>query len=408
LNGLTHSQIRQAAADVVAPVRPGYSRDVRAIVIGAGIGGLSAALALRNAGIDATVFERMPELHEVGSGLTLWVNAMRALDEIGMADAVRERGAVVDQIENRSAEGRLLNRLPIAEVAEKRGAPSVSIHRAVLQQTLAEHLPEGALRLGMDCVGFDQAGDGVTVRFADGSEERADVLVGADGITSTVRGLLFERPQPRYSGYTCWRSAATLDHDLLRPTVYTQLYGKSSTFGIFPIEPGRWSWYGTKITAPGGAGRKSGAEWKREALEQFARWYEPVRAVIEATPEDEFIRQDINDLKPIEVWTKGRVALLGDAAHATTPTLGQGGCMAIEDGVVVARNLSGNGDIPAALEEYATARKVRANGIVRQARRHGALYHAANPMLALARGVMLRGPVRIAMREVDKLIGFKA
>jgi 2-polyprenyl-6-methoxyphenol hydroxylase-like FAD-dependent oxidoreductase len=383
---------------------------MRAIVIGAGVGGLSAGLALRNAGIESIVFEQMPELHEVGSGLTLWVNAMRALQEIGMADAVRQRGAVVEEIENRTSGGRLMSALPIARVAEKRGAPSVSIHRAVLQQTLAEHLPEGALRLGVESTGFDQDSDGVTVRFADGSEERADVLLGADGIRSTIRGLLFEKPQPRYSGYTCWRSAATMDHELLRPTLYTQLYGKNATFGIFPIGHSRWSWYGTKIAAEGGAGQKSGAEWKREALEQFGDWYDPVPAVIEATPNDEFIRQDISDLKPIETWTRGRVALLGDAAHATTPTLGQGGCMAIEDAVVIARNLSGGGggDVPAALEAYATVRKVRANGIVRQARRHGALYHATNPVLAIARGVMLRGPVSVAMREVDKLMGYKA
>src|SRR5262249_21726347 len=239
------------------------SQGMRGIVIGAGIGGLSAALALRNAGIEATVHERMPELHEVGSGLTLWVNAMRALQDIGMAEAVAERGGATDEIENRTSEGKLMSALPISRVAQKHGAPSVGIHRAVLQQTLAEHLPEGALRLASECVGFDQDDDGVTVRFADGSEERSDVLLGADGITSTIRGLLFERPVPRYSGYTCWRSATTLKHDLLRPGLYTQLYGRGSTFGIFPIGADRWSWYGTKMTESGGAGKRSGADWKK-------------------------------------------------------------------------------------------------------------------------------------------------
>jgi 2-polyprenyl-6-methoxyphenol hydroxylase-like FAD-dependent oxidoreductase len=381
---------------------------VKAIVVGAGIGGLSTALALRRVGIEATVHERMSELHEVGSGLTLWVNAMRALQEIGVADAVQENGAIVEAIENRSAEGSLLSVLPIAQVAAKHGAPSVSIHRAVLQQTLASKLPDGALRVGDECVDHEDDGDAVTVRFADGREERADVLLGADGITSSIRGRLFGPPEPRYSGYTCWRSAAVLDHPDLHPTTYTQLYGKNSTFGVFPIGPGRWSWYGTKITAAGGAGRRSGAEWKQEAREVFAGWYDPVCAVIEATPDEELIRQDINDLEPIEEWSRGRVAVLGDAAHATTPTLGQGGCGAIEDAVVLARKLSGTGDVASALREFAAERKVRANGIVRQARRHGAIYHGVNPVLGLARGVMLRSPAAIAMREVDKLMGFKA
>lgn len=381
---------------------------MKAIVVGAGIGGLATGLALRHAGIEATVHERMPELHEVGSGLTLWTNAMRALQEIGVADVVQENGAIVERIQNRNAEGRLLSVLPIAQVAEKHGAPSVSIHRGVLQQTLAGQLPDGALKVGDEYVDHEDDGDGVTVRFRDGREERADVLLGADGISSSIRGKLFEPPVPRYSGYTCWRSAAVLEHPDLHPTTYIQLYGKKSTFGIFPIGPNRWSWYGTQITAAGGAGRRSGAEWKQEAREAFAGWYEPVRAVIEATPDDAFIRQDINDLEPTEEWTRGRVGILGDAAHATTPTLGQGGCGAIEDGVVLARKLGAGGDVAAELREYADERKVRANGIVRQARRHGAIYHGVNPVLGVARGVMLRSPVAIAMHEVDKLMGFKA
>jgi 2-polyprenyl-6-methoxyphenol hydroxylase-like FAD-dependent oxidoreductase len=381
---------------------------VKVIVVGAGIGGLATANALHAAGIEATVHERLPELYEVGSGLTLWTNAMRALQEIGVADVVQENGAVVDAIENRSAAGGLLNVLPINQVAKKHGAPSVSIHRAVLQQTLAGSLPEGSLHVGDEYVDHMDDGEGVTVRFRDGREERADVLLGADGITSSIRGRLFEPPVQRYSGYTCWRSAVELEHPLLHETTYTQLYGKNSTFGIFPIGPNRWSWYGTKITEAGGGGRRSGAEWKQEAQEVFAGWYEPVRAVIDATPDEAFIRQDINDLEPIEEWSRGRVAILGDAAHATTPTLGQGGCGAIEDGVVLARKLRGGGEVDVALREYAAERKVRANGIVRQARRHGSIYHGVNPVLAVARGVMLRSPVAIAMREVDKLMGFKA
>jgi 2-polyprenyl-6-methoxyphenol hydroxylase-like FAD-dependent oxidoreductase len=381
---------------------------MKAIVVGAGIGGLASANALHRAGIETTVHERLPELYEVGSGLTLWVNAMRALQEIGVAEAVQEKGAIVESIENRTAQGGLMSLLPIAQVAAKHGAPSVSIHRAVLQQTLAGSLPEGSLHVGDEYVDHMDDGEGVTVRFRDGREERADVLLGADGISSSIRGRLFAPPVPRYSGYTCWRSAAELDHPLLHPTTYTQLYGKNSTFGIFPIGPSRWSWYGTKITEPGGAGGRTGAEWKQEAREVFAGWYEPVRAVIEATADEAFIRQDINDLEPIEEWSRGRVAVLGDAAHATTPTLGQGGCGAIEDGVVLARKLGGGDDVAAALREYAAERKVRANGIVRQARRHGAIYHGVNPVLGIARGVMLRGPVSIAMREVDKLMGYKA
>lgn len=377
--------------------------------MGGGIGGLSAGIGLQRAGFEVIVLERMPELREVGSGLTLWTNAMRALGKLGVADTVRARGAVIERLENRDWRGEPFATLPIHKIGEKFGAPCVSIHRAELQSALAAALPPGTLRLGVQCSGFSQDDRGVTVQLSDGSEQRADLVVGSDGIKSTIRAQLFGASPPRYSGYTCWRSAAHLAHPGLEAGLYTQLYGSGYTFGIFPIGPGFFSWYGTRMTPAGGGTGKSAADWKREAQAEFKECYEPVRAVIDATPEAGFSRQDIYDLKPIDLWSKGRVTLLGDAAHATTPTLGQGGCMAIEDAVVLSRVLAGAGDIPASLRSYSDQRFRRANGIVRQARRHGVLYHAANPLMETVRNIFLkRAPVSIAMREVEKLMGYEA
>jgi 2-polyprenyl-6-methoxyphenol hydroxylase-like FAD-dependent oxidoreductase len=163
------------------------------------------------------------------------------------------------------------------------------------------------------------------------------------------------------------------------------------------------------MTPEGGASGGDGATWKREAMDQFENWYETVPAVIEATPEKDFVRQDISDLKPIQVWGEGRVTLLGDAAHATTPALGQGGCMAIEDSVVLAREVSAaNGDVPGALRRYAEKRRDRANGIVRSARRQGYLYHGPNALVGIVRRVTLTGPLAVAMRIVDGLMGYEA
>jgi 2-polyprenyl-6-methoxyphenol hydroxylase-like FAD-dependent oxidoreductase len=380
----------------------------RAIIVGAGIGGLAAANALLRAGVEASVFERMSELREVGSGLTLWVNAMRSLDKFGAKEPVRASGAEVHRIENRRWDGPSYKTLPIGVIGERYGTHSVSIHRGELQTALAKLLPAGTVALNAECTGFEQDTDGVTVRFADGREERGDVLIGADGIRSIVRTQLFGAPQPRYSGYTCWRSAAHIEHPRLEPTVYTQVYGRGSNFGVFPIGDRYWSWYGTKMTPAGGGAGGDGASWKREATEQFKDWYETVPAVIEATPEEGFVRQDIYDLKPINVWGKGRVTLLGDAAHATTPALGQGGCMAIEDAVVVARELSADGDVPAALRRYNEARRKRANGIVRNARLQGYIYHGPNALIGAARTMMIGvAPIAVAMRVVDKLMGYE-
>lgn len=384
------------------------NRGRTAIVVGAGIGGLSTAIALRRVGIEATVCERASELREVGSGLTLWVNAMRALDKLCVADAVAARGAVVERLENRLWRGEQLQTLPIGELGDRYGTHNVSIHRAELQGTLAAALDDGAVRLGMRCEGFAQDRDGVEVRFADGSVRRTDLLIGADGINSAVRAALHGDSAPRYAGYTCWRSAATIDHPLLAPTVYTQLYGPGATFGVFPIGRGMVSWYGTLVT-PEGGGPATAAERKREAQRVFADWYEPVRAVIDATDEAGFVRQDIYDRRPIDRWGAGRVTLVGDAAHPTTPTLGQGGCMAIEDAVVLAKSLSLGGDIPIALRQFESQRAGRTGGIVRQARRHGVFYHGANPALRAVRDRFLKAaPVRVAMQQVDKLMGYEA
>jgi len=379
---------------------------LRAVVVGAGIGGLSCAVALQRGGAEVTVHERMPELREVGSGLTLWVNAMRALQDIGVADRIAERGAAVGQIDNRTAEGKYLSTIPIREIARKHSAESVSIHRGELQQGLSAELRDGTVRLGSECTGFEQDPKGVTVRFADGSEERADMLIGADGRKSTVCSQLFPT-QSRYAGYTCWRSAVELEHPLLDRDVYIQLYGTRSTFGIFPIARG-WSWYGTQFAQMDGGGG-NGAAWKEEARRAFSGWYGAVQAVIEATPEDAFVRQDIYDRVPIDNWVSDRVAVTGDAAHATTPTLGQGACMAIEDAAVIGRAFSQGMGVQAALQRYQSERMGRANGIVNQAWRHGKLYHGVTPPLRIFRDrVFLRAPKAIVMREVDKLMGYKA
>lgn len=382
---------------------------MKAIVVGAGIGGLSAGIGLQRAGVEVKVFERMKELREVGSGLTLWTNAMRALGKLGVAGPIGARGAIVESLENWAWHGKKLgSSLPLKRLGDKYGVHGTGIHRGELQAGLAAALKPGTLQLGVQCTGFTQDREGVTVRFRDGREERADFLVGADGIKSVVRAGLFGEGEMRYSGYTCWRSAAKLEHPALRPHVYVQLYGPGANFGIFPIGEGRWSWYGTNVTAAGQSTGKS-PDWKREATDRFKKWWEPVRAVIDATDESAFARQDIYDLKPIGQWSKGRVTLLGDAAHATTPALGQGGCMAIEDAVVLTRNVTQNPDTEAALLQYTAERVRRANGIVAQARRHGDFYHAANPVIRVARDIFFRiAPVPIAMKEVDKLMGYEA
>jgi 2-polyprenyl-6-methoxyphenol hydroxylase-like FAD-dependent oxidoreductase len=186
-------------------------RSARIAVAGAGIGGLTAAIALRQAGFEVLVFERAEELREIGAGLLLAANAQKALGKLGLAEEVARLGTPASAAEVRSWRGEVLASIPAAELQKKVGAPSAAVHRAELQALLGREVGEGMLRLGAEVEGFEQEGDsGVRVLFADELEERADVLVGADGLRSRIRARLFRAEKPRYAGYTSWRAVVLL------------------------------------------------------------------------------------------------------------------------------------------------------------------------------------------------------
>src|SRR6267378_3199873 len=184
----------------------------RVLVVGGGIGGLAAALALKRVGVRASVFERAPEIREVGAGLTLWSNAVKALRQLGVADKILALGSILERNKTITPEGKVLNEQDVTDVAQEAGAPCVLAHRADLQRTLLEALPAEEVHPGHACVGVDATADGVVARFANGREERGDLLVGADGIRSVVREHVLGKSEPVYAGYTCWRGMASFQH----------------------------------------------------------------------------------------------------------------------------------------------------------------------------------------------------
>lgn len=285
---------------------------MKAIVIGGGIGGLTAAIALRRVGVEAVVFERAAEMREIGAGVSIWTNAVKALAKIGLADAVRAGG-----------------REGISGALEERFGPNVLTTRPGIQQTLLSALPQDAVRLDAECAGFRQDDSGVTALFADGSEERGDLLVGADGLYSAVRAGLFDDGPPRYAGFTAWRGMTRVES--VPENTSFEAWGRGGLFGVAPLGGGDFYWFATK-NAPEGEG-DAPAGRKAELLERFGSWAEPVPAVIRAADEGEILRHDVYDRDPPARWGVGRVTLLGDAAHPMTPNLGQGACQAIEDAV---------------------------------------------------------------------------
>jgi 2-polyprenyl-6-methoxyphenol hydroxylase-like FAD-dependent oxidoreductase len=342
---------------------------MRAIVIGSGIAGLSAALAFRKVGIATTIYERAPALREVGAGISLWANALRALDTLGAGDAIRKASLGLVQSELRADCGYRKQVAFAGEYFERKLGvkPFVAmIHRAELVETLARMLPEGAARYGFECIGVEQNGDRIAVRFANGHQDEADVVIGADGIKSAVRAALFGPEPPRYAGYTCWRGVSPRPA-AIAPGYLGEWWGRGQRFGITTLTKDRVYWFAVQNAPANGHAEDERAE----VIAWFQGWAEPVAEILESTPRAAVIRNDILDRPPSRTWSSGRVGLIGDAAHPTTPNMGQGGCLAIEDGVVLARTLTSHQDPAAAWEAFSRERYPRTSAITQESWRFG-------------------------------------
>ena len=342
----------------------------RAIVVGGGIGGLTTGIALKQAGVDTVVFERTDEYKEAGTGLHIAINAMRALRELGLAEQVIERcGTPVERMEFRDSQGKLLMEWPVSELAGRLGVPAVGVTRTTLQALLLEKTGD-AVQLGVEVTGFDQDADGVTVRLADGREERGDFLVGADGIWSQTRISLIGDGEPHYAGYLTSRAVIDFDRTLAPLGLFRQFWGRGQVFIAYRVADGRLFW--VAATRRDSEGNGGGLD-RRALQERYRTFAEPVPAIIEATPEEAIVEVEAKDRSPVKRWGEGRVTLLGDAAHPMSPTQGQGACQAIEDAVVLRTSLSRTGDVVQALRAYEERRIPRTAKFVRQARIIGRL-----------------------------------
>ncbi len=309
----------------------------RVLIIGAGPAGLSLAVALDRARIPCSVFERAPELHEVGAGLGIQTNAMRSLIQIGVGDALLARGTSVDQ-QIYTDSGQLLGHLPYDRLARERGAPGVTIvRRTDLQRALLQAFGTERIRLGTECVAVEEDESSATAVFADGTRERGALLVGADGLRSVVRPAIHGQHPPRYSGFTSWRGITSEEPAAGESNIFKLYIGPGAQFAIFPLVDATY-WSGTLVTPEGERDAPDGK--KAEILRHFRHFPSPAAMLVESTSEEEIIRTDIYDRDPIRPWSKGRLVLIGDAAHPTTPFEGQGASMGIEDAVVLAKELS--------------------------------------------------------------------
>ena len=344
---------------------------MRIAIVGGGIGGLAAALALGREGFGVSVFEQAPALLEVGAAIAVWPNAFRVLERLGLGEEVRAHAGRIERALWLGSDGTTYKHFSFPET----GSPAVALHRADLQSALRRALPAAALQLGKTFECFDEEGEALRLRFADGKEAACDLLVGADGLHSRVReqllGDIGDGSGPVYRGYSVWRGVTRLEHTSLPSGTALEVYGAGQRFGVGPVGLGRTGWWAT-ANEPLGTPEPT-SEHGPKLSRLFKGWCAPVNELIEATPSEAIIRSAAYDRPASPAWRRGRVTLLGDAVHPMTPNLGQGGCMAIEDAAVLARCLAKYEDAPTALRAYESRRRARAERIARYSRLYGAV-----------------------------------
>ncbi len=373
------------------------------LIIGGGIGGLATAIGLRKAGFDVAVFEKASEFEAVGAGLSLWSNAIRALDKLGLGKVVEGLSIPEGNVGVYSWRGEMLSAISISELKRKFGRPLVVVHRAKLQEALLKELGRDVVHLNARLLKFEQTRKAVVAHFANGLQISGSTLIGADGLHSVVRRQLFPHAQPRYAGYTAWRGIAP---NIPLEILAGEFWGYGTRFGLVPLDKDQVYWYATR-NAPEGA--DDGLEGRKRALLTcFEYWHPSIRALLTATPEEAILRNDIYDLKPLKHWSAGHVTLLGDAAHPMTPDLGQGACQALEDAVVLSSCFCRTNTIPQALQQYEQERISRTSVIVTQSARTGKVAQWEHPLACRIRNQWVKMlPSSFQMKQLEAVVGYK-
>ncbi|MDB9517082.1 FAD-dependent urate hydroxylase HpxO [Roseofilum reptotaenium CS-1145] len=343
--------------------------NLKAIIIGGGIGGLTAGIALKQAGYKIEIYDRVREFRPAGAGISLWSNGIKVLNSLGLGDEVAKIGGRMNRMEYRSHQDSLLNAIALHPLIDRVGQRPYPVSRTELQALLLQTVAEENVTLNCKCVGVAEDEDGVTARFEDGRTTRGNVLIAADGIHSMIRPMVTgESREPRYAGYVNWNGIVDAKVQEIDPECWVIYVGEGKRASLMPIGGDRFYFF---FGCPMEKGTTVAPQHRRQELaEIFRGWATPVQTLIETLNPLETNRLDIHDLNPLNALVKGRIALLGDAGHASTPTLGQGGCQAMEDAAILCRYLvTTNVSVADALKRYEFARKTRTAELVLKARK---------------------------------------
>jgi len=373
-------------------------------IIGAGIGGLTTALAFEKLGIDYQIFEKTPEIKPVGAGIWLAPNALQVYDWLGVYDALKDCGNFIDRITIGTQDLAPLSDMDQQCVKDTFGYTTISIHRAALLHVLLDKIPNHKITLGKSFLKYETLKAAkIQVFFEDQSSYEFDLLLGADGIQSTVRKQLFPESKTRYSGQTCWRGVS--DYDLAADFEHrgVELWGEQVRFGFTKIAAHKVYWFAVALSPEN---QKDSPNTSKEKLATtYANFHPMVREIIQATECKNIMRNDISDLVPLKKWFQNRICLIGDAAHATTPNMGQGGAQAIEDAYYLARLLQKGFDADT-FAQFQAKRAKKVASILKQSWSTGKMAHwkyGTGFRNALIKSI----PEKIVLKKIMKLYSLK-
>lgn len=365
-------------------------------IIGGGIAGLTFSLCLSDTEFECSIFEKSTEFSEVGAAISIFPNALCVMDELGLLQEILDVSGQMQNVFLKTSKGSILSKSsPVSDY------PVVCIHRKDLHQILLKHT--GAkLYTQHELVSVSNLEDGkVEVKFTHEKTKVFDAVIGADGIHSIIRQHIIKDGRPVFRGYNIWRGIVATDFKM---GYGSETYGSGQRVGIVPIKDGVYGWWATLNEDFMEDDQPEGSREKLRRL--FGEWHHPIPEFIENT--EHILKNSLSDRKPVKGWTKGNITLLGDAAHPTTPNLGQGGCMAVEGAYILAKSIEKYGIGHKAFARYEELQYPRAKLIINESLKLGRMGQLSNPFLVWIRNFIFKiTPSSVAMKMIGKYFSYR-